>query len=268
VVPQAYLRIFQPLEAFSADERAHWERYIVAGGPLRIPTPVYRQRMAVGRLGLLAPTDENDADVRLSEGAYYICPWRTRIRVLASLLSLRETSVPEMADALVPEADARKAARELARLKRRDPSAVPFILQSAWHIPIRWFLLFKDSERRLIELDDGRFSLKYETTVGKARRRVDWALVAVRKAELEPLLELLEELQRWLASFDRRSILELDYASLSRLFTWDELDDDHSASEALEAIEALEGGELSRSADVYQQVAGRWAEIRAHESLN
>lgn len=268
MVPQAYLRIFQPLEAFSADERAHWERYIVAGGPLRIGAPIYRQRIAVGRLGLLAPTEGNDADIRLIDDTYYVCPWRTRIRVLASLLSLRDSSVPEMADALVPESEARRAARELARMRRRDPAAVAFMKQSAWHIPIRWFLLFKDSERRLIEREDGRFSLKYETNVGKARRRVDWALAVVRKAELEPLLELLVELQQWMASFDRRSIVELDYASLSRLFTWDELDDDHSAAEALEAIEALDAGELARSADVYQQVAGRWAEVRAHESLN
>ena len=268
MVPQAYLRIFQPLEAFTADEHAHWERYIVGGGPLRRDRPVYRQRLAMGRLGLLAPADGNDADIRLVDGEYFVCPWRTRIRVLASLLSLRETSVPEMADALVPENDARRAARELARLKRRDPSAVPFMLQSAWHVPIRWFILVKDDERRLVEREDGRYNLKYETTVGKARRRVDWTLAVVRKSELEPLTDLVADLQRWLASFNRRSIVELDYASLSNLFTWDELDDDHSARDVLEAIEAIDAGELARSADVYQQVAGRWAEIRAHESLN
>ncbi|MEX2458851.1 MAG: hypothetical protein WD770_07690 [Actinomycetota bacterium] len=218
-------------------------------------------------LGLLAPIEAEDADIRLVDGRYYICPWRTRIRVLSSLLSMRESPVGEMADVLVPEADAKRAARELSKLRRRNPSAVPFMMQSAWHVPIRWFVLVKDKERRLVERDD-RFHLSYETTVGKARRRLDWALAVVKRTQLEPLQDMLTEVQLWLANFDRHSILELDYAGLSRLFTWDELDDDHSARDVEEAIEALGASEMSRSADLYQAVAGRWAEVRAHGSMN
>lgn len=268
MVPQAYLRVFQPLEAFSAGERAHWERYIVEGGHLRRVRPVYRQHLAVGMLGLLAPNESEDADIRLVDGEYYVCPWRTRIRILASILQLREMTVPEMADELVPEAEAKRAARELSRLKRRDPHAVPFMLQSPWHVPIRWFQLFTDEERRIVEAHEGGWRLTYETTVGRARRRLDWTLSVVRRTDLEPLLEVLEDLSQWLSVFDRRSILELDYARLSRLFGWNELDDDHSAREIQEAIEALNAGEASRSADLYQAVAGRWAEVRSHESLN
>ena len=29
VVPSAYLRVYQPLDAFERDEQAHWERYLV-----------------------------------------------------------------------------------------------------------------------------------------------------------------------------------------------------------------------------------------------
>ena len=267
MVPAAYLRVYQPLEAFPADERDRWEAYIVAGGPVPRVRPAYRQRVVVDNMGLLAPVEAEDANLRLVDGAYYVCPWRTRIRMLSSLLALRDTAVGEMADVLVPEADAKRAARELSKLRRRDPSAVPFMMQSGWHVPIRWFTLVKDKERRLVERD-GAFHLSYETTVGKARRRLDWALSVVRRTELEPLQDMLTELQVWLANFDRRSILELDYASLNRLFTWDELDDDHSARDVEEAIEALDASELSRSADLYQAVAGRWAEVRAHESMN
>jgi len=268
VVPCAYLRVFQPIEAFSEDERAYWERYIVEGGPLLPERPVYHQQVSVGRLGLLAPSEGNHADIRLIGDAYFVCPWRTRIRVLASLLSLRESAIPEMAEQLVPEADARRAQKELAKLQRRDPSAMPFMLQSAWQVPIRWFLLFKDSERRITERREGGFRLTYTTSIENARRRVKWALSVVRKADVDPLTELVSDLAKWLGSFDRRSIAELDYASLSGLFTWDELDNDHSAREVQEAIEALGAGELPRSADIYESVASRWAEVRAHESLN
>jgi hypothetical protein len=50
--------------------------------------------------------------------------------------------------------------------------------------------------------------------------------------------------------------------------TWDELDDDHSAADLHEALDALEKQEYGRSADVYQGVLGRWAEIRSREIMN
>jgi len=121
VFPCAYLRVFQPLEAFPADERAHWERYILGGGRTPPVRPVYRERSTVpeGRIGLLSSAEGDHADVRMIEGSYYVCPWRTRLRELASLLSLRESTAPEMVDAFVPESEARRATRELA-LQRGD----------------------------------------------------------------------------------------------------------------------------------------------------
>ncbi len=268
MVPCAYLRVYQPLSAFSVDERAHWERYIADGRHLNQGRMVYKQRVQVDGLGLLAPTEVDEADVRVVEGSFYVCPWRMRIRVLASLLSLRENAVPEMADALVPEPEARRAAKELSRLRRRDPTAVPFILQSTWHVPIRWFLLVRDTERKVLELDDGGYKIVYETTVSKARRRVDWALAIVRKTDLEPLIDLLADLSDWLGSFEQSSIVELDYASVSNLMTWDEMDDDRSARDLEDAVDSLGAGEIAKSGDLYQAVAGRWAEVRAHENLN
>jgi hypothetical protein len=267
--PCAYLRVFQPLEAFPAEERGHWERYIVAGGHSRPSRPVYRERPTVpeGRLGLLSPADGDHADVRFEEGTYYVCPWRTKIRLLASLLSLRESTPPDMVEALVSEAEARRAARELARMRRRGSAAVPFILQSPWHAPIRWFVLFIDDERRLVEEEDG-YRLLYRSTAAVGRQRVDEALEVIRNSELAPLVDLIGDLSRWLAAFDATSIVELDYGSVSALFSWDELDNDHSAREIGEALEALGRGDVARSAEIYQTVAGRWAEVRSHESLN
>jgi hypothetical protein len=269
VFPCAHLRVFQPLDAFPPQERAHWERYIVAGGRTAPVRPIYRERTTVpeGSLGLMSSAEGDQADLRLVEGSYFVCPWRTRLRELASLLSLRESTVPEMVDAFVPEAEARRAARELARLRRRNNAGVPFLLQSPWHVPIRWFVLVDGEERHLEEGEDG-YRLTYRTTTPKARRRAEAALGALRRSELAPLSELVADLARWLAAFDARSLLELDYGGVAGLFTWDELDNDHSAGEIQEAIAALTKGDLARSAELYQGVAGRWAEVRSHESLN
>jgi hypothetical protein len=269
VFPCAYLRVYQPLDAFPSGERSHWERYLVSGRGTRPVRPVYRQRPTVpeGRLGLLSPLEGDHAEVLFEDGVTYVCPWRTKLRLLASLLSLRESTAPEMVDALVTEAEARRAARELARLRRRGSTAVPFILQSPWHVPIRWFVLFDEEDRRLEDGDDG-FRLRYRAGVSQARARVERALGIIRRSDLAPMAELIGDLGRWLAAFDPRSILELDYGNVADLFTWDELDNDRSASEIQEAIAALSSGDLARSAELYQGVASRWAEVRSHESLN
>ena len=270
VIPCAYLRVFQPLDAFPGGERVHWERYILAGGAPPPARPVYRERSAgpESRLGLLSIAEGEGADVRLVDGVYLVCPWRTRIRELASLLTLREQTAPEVVEGFVPEAEARRAARELAKLRRRDPSSMPFLLQSPWHVPIRWFVLVDDEDRRIAERDEGGFRLWYPTTVPAARRRAEHALGVLRRGELSFVAELVQDLARWLSAFDPRSILELDYHGLADLFTWDELDDDHSAADLQASIAALEEGDLGRAAERYQAVAGRWAEVRTHESRN
>lgn len=268
--PCAYLRVFQPLEAFLEPERAHWERYIVGGGYARPPRPVYRERItgAEGRIGLLSLAEGEHADIRVVGDSYHVCPWRTRLRELAGLLSLRESAAPEMVDAFVTEGEARRAQRELARLRRRGRAAVPFLLQSPWHVPIRWFLLVEDHERAVVEEAGGGWRLAYRTTVPEARKRAEGAVAALRRSELSPLAELVGDLARWLASFDPRSVLELDYDTVSGLFTWDELDNDRSARDVQEAVGALAAGDLARSAELYQSVAARWAEVRSRESLN
>jgi hypothetical protein len=269
VIPCAYLRVFQPLDAFPDAERAHWERYIVTGGPPKPVRPVYRERAEpTARIGLLSAVGGEHADVRTIDGVYHVCPWRTRIRVLASLLTLREQAAPEVAEAFVPEAEARRAARELAKLRRREPGSVPFLLQSPWHVPIRWFVLFDDEERQLAERPDEGWHLSYWTSVPQARTRADRALSALRRSELAFVGDLVADLGRWLASFDDRSGVELDYDGLTHLLGWDDLDNDHSALQIQRAVDALAEGDLGAAAERYQALAGRWAEVRSHESLN
>jgi hypothetical protein len=267
VVPSAYLRVFQPLSAFPAAERPVWERYLVAGARERVPAFAYR-RPSPARFGVLAPLEEEHADVRMVGAEVYLCPWRTRLRTLAGLLAARESAPPELAEALVSRSATRRAARELARIRRRDPRAVPFLMQSPWHAPIRWFVLFDDDERRLGQRENGSWRLSYLTTVPKALARAERAVPVLERSELGAIGELLTELAQWLLLFDRRSLLELDYDGLCDLLTWDELDDDHSARDIQEALAALARREFPRSADLYQGVLGRWNEVRNREVMN
>lgn len=268
VVPSAWLRIFQPIDAFDAQEQAHWERYLVLRTRAPSLRPRYADRPQTGKLGLMSPAGPEHAEVRVLDGKTYVSPWRLRLRVLAATLSFAETEPVELAGSFVPKGEVRRARRELNRLRRQNPGAVAFGHESPWHVPIRWFVFFEESERRLHEDEYGRSRLRYTTTARKAMRRAERAIPVLRRADLGPISELILDLHQWVAAFDHLSLVELDYGGLCDLLTWDELDDDRSVRDLHEALEALEAGEYVRSADIYQGVLGRWAEVRGREALN
>lgn len=267
MVPSAYLRVFQPLDAFEGEEQLRWERYLVSNRWLPGSPRRYRDH-AKGGLGLIAPAEGDHAEVRVVEGRTYVSPWRMRMRVLAAGLAFRETRPIELSERFLSKKDAKRVARELRRLRRRDPLAVAFCHQSPWHVPIRWFALFADEERWLGEDEHGRLRLRYRTTARKALRRAGQTIPLLRRSDLGPIGDLLMDLHEWIALFDVRSLVELDYGGLCDFLTWDELDDDRSVRDLGLALEALARHEFPRSAEIYQGVLAHWAEIRGHELLN
>ena len=267
MVPSAYLRVFQPLDAFDREEQLRWERYLVSDRWV----PGRRMRYldhAQDGLGLIASADGEHAEVRVVDGRTYVSPWRMRMRVLAAALAFRESRPIELSDRFLSKKDAKRVARELHRLRRRDPSAVVFCHQSPWHVPIRWFALFTDEERRLGDDEHGRLRLRYRTTARRALRRAGQTIPILRQSDLGPIGDLLMDLHEWIALFDPRSLVELDYGGLCDFLTWDELDDDRSVRDLGLALEALTRREFPRSAEIYQGVLTHWAEIRGHELLN
>jgi hypothetical protein len=268
VVPSAYLRVFQPLDGFERQEQVHWERYLVEGSRSTSIRRRYADHETTPGLGVLAPAEGEHAEIRVIDGRTFVSPWRMHLRVLAALLSFSATKPLELSDRFVPKQDAKRAAKELAKLRRRDPGAVAFVHQSPWHVPIRWFVLFDDGERWLGEDELGRTRLRYRTTARRAMRRAERAVPVLRRTDLGPISELILDLHQWLAGFDPGSLLELDYATLCDFMTWDELDDDRSSRDLHEALDALEREEFPRSADIYQGVLTHWAEIRSREIMN
>ena len=266
MVPSAELRVYQPLEAFPPHEQAHWERHIVDGA-VRLGRPRYRQDVTTSGHGVLMPGGQDGAYVKVVDGAYYVCPWRTKLRVLAGMISFRQAATFDDPSTFVTEEQARRARRELRRLRRRDPNQISAIMHSPWHVPVRWFVLVEDHERRLLE-HHGHHRLSYLTTARRALVRAEEVVPPLRRSELGPIADLIVDLHQWISLFDAGSILELDYGALSELMTWDEMDDDHSARELHDAIRALGEQRFPRSAELYQAVLSRAAELRSHESLN
>jgi hypothetical protein len=267
MVPSAYLRVLQPLDGFERQEQLHWERWLVTGRPAA-GLARYADRATGLGVGLLAPAGPETADVRVFEGRTYLAPHRMRLRVLETIAAFREEQPVELWDAFVPKREARRARRQLARLRRRDPLSEPFVQQSAWHVPLRWFVLFRPEERTIADDPAGRLRLRYRTSARRAMRRAENAIPILRRSDLGQLGELLVDLHQWIAGFDPRSIVELDYGELSDLMSWDEMDDDHSAATIQRALDALSKHELNESAEAYQSVLVHWAEFRSRELFN
>jgi hypothetical protein len=267
MVPSAYLRVFQPLDGFERAEQLHWERWLLTR---QLPTGPERfaDRPTRPRVGLLAPAGPEVADVRIFDGRTYVAPHRMRLRVLEAIAAFRDEQPMELWDEIVPKKEARRARRQLGRLRRRDPHARTFVQQSAWHVPLRWFALFRPEERSIADDELGRLRLRYRTPARRAMRRAEIAIPTLRRSDLGQLGELLVDLHQWIASFDPRSIVELDYGELCDLMSWDEMDDDHSAEQIQQALDALAKHEPRESADAYQSVLVRWAEFRSREMFN
>ena len=52
------------------------------------------------------------------------------------------------------------------------------------------------------------------------------------------------------------------------MFTWDELDDDHSVASVRAAVDALAADGPEAASELYRSVAARWAETRSRETFN
>lgn len=267
VIRTAYLRVYQPLSAFSEEERGRW-----------LAQPEHHNQTLWGpsRKWLVASTlPSSEAGVE-SEGAFvrridddiYVCPYRTRLRMLAGLLAFRQSVPEEVAEAFVPEQVAHSAARELAALSDREPDIRSHILHANWHVPLRWFAAFEGSERILIEDREG-LRIRYETSLGTARERLSRALEILEGSGIdEDVSVAVRELYDWIHGFTGEGLVELDYGLVAGMFEDEELVDDASASEVRSCLDALAAGDLVRAGRLFATLSERWSAVRAHEVMN
>ncbi|MBD0423423.1 hypothetical protein H0H10_30405 [Streptomyces sp. TRM S81-3] len=276
IVPYAaYLRVYEPLAAFPEPERGHWARYA-----RRTDLPSYQDELRRSLADLLptppvpVPVHESgDAFVAEVDGVVCVCPWRTRLRGWQALGELSEDFPEPVLDALLPPVVRRQTAQDYERWLERNPDARPWIRTATWQVPINWFVLVSDEEREYDKGGDGAGAaapvLRYRTPMVQARRRVARGLRALKEAVDEgPLIDGLVDVGRWLEEFHPRSLVELDYGGLVHALPAGELEDDHSAADVAEGIEALRHGDGESAGAAYGRLVERWRAVRDRRSAN
>ncbi|MCX4763225.1 hypothetical protein OG562_20060 [Streptomyces sp. NBC_01275] len=273
IVPYAvYLRVYEPLAAFPEPERTHWARYA-----RRADLPTYQDELRRSLTDLAAtppvivPVHESgDAFVAEVDGVLCVCPWRTRLRGWEALAELDDELPRPVLEAALPEVVRLQAGQDHERWLEANPDARPWIRTATWQVPLNWFVLVSDGER---EYQKGTAEvasvLRYRTPMVQARRRVARGLRTLKDAMDEgPLIDGLFDVGRWLEEFHPRSLVELDYGGLVHVLPAGELEDDHSAKDVAEGIEALRIGDGEAAGEAYGRLVDRWRSIRDRRSAN
>ncbi|MFD4632296.1 hypothetical protein ACFVYR_13785 [Streptomyces sp. NPDC058284] len=273
----AYLRVYEPLAAFPEPERGHWARYA-----RRQELPSYQDELRRSLADLLptppvpVPVHESgDAFVVEVDGVLCVCPWRTRLRGWQAMGELTGQLPMPVLDAVLPPVLRRQTAADYERWLARNPDARPWIRTSTWQVPLHWFVLFSDEERSRESREKEQKGegavpvLRYRTPMVQARRRVARGLKVLREALDEgPLIDGLMDVGRWLEEFHPRSLVELDYGGLVHAVAADELDEDHSAADVAEGIEALRDGDGEAAGEAYARLVERWRAVRDLQFAN
>jgi hypothetical protein len=258
----SYLRVYEPLRAFSGPQGAP-VRAALERGPLDAAHAgrVERELCLRPQLGArLLPGDGAgpSQEVLVVDGADgpLVCPLDLRPRAAAAVLSFLEAEPPLLRTAALPVAESVARRRAKAAMVELGDAAA-HVVSATWTVPLPWFALVDPQERQLTR-DPRR--VWWRVPMWRARGRAVWAERIVRDGlGDEGPAEVLAETARWLERFDRQSVVELDYGGIVELLDGDALLDDPSAEQVRVALAALRAGDREAAGEAYAVLRRFWA---------
>lgn len=236
----AYLRVYEPVSALP-------ERWREAAVRSREEVRRDERRATLSAsVGGHVPSDL--AFVREEDGLRFACPVSLQARRAQAFEQYARPLAQIHLDALVPE-----QARPL-----EAPESRIHILTSPWNVPIRWYLLFDDTERDLV-LDGPERELTYSTTIANAKRRLGKAMPVLQASlsDTEALAEAVR-MATWLEDFNAMSRVELDYGGLVDVLDDAELRSDRGAQDTADSVAALRSGDGVSAGQAYLRVVAKW----------
>ena len=259
----ASLRVYEPLEAFSAIEQLRWNEI-----SMDQHTGQQEQNLALRRIiRPESPISRADgAHVIEHEGQRFVAPWSTALRTWAALSAFKESLPSTVTPYFLPE-----GIEEVLTSGADDAEIgfdkAPHILTETWVIPPRWFTLFSPEERLRGQSPDGPFTL-VRTTLLNARKRSQIAYAAVINAFGEgDVADEMKSLVDWLDLFHPESIVELDYGGLASYIALAEgdIEEDTSLEDIQRSLAGLISGDGQEAGIGYSRLVNRWRKVALYE---
>ncbi|MBV1779445.1 hypothetical protein KRR55_10005 [Paeniglutamicibacter sp. ABSL32-1] len=264
--PTSYLRIFEPLRAFSDSD----QRLAVASG--RTNREAMEDASAAAALQRLTrpasdpfPHLHNETFRKLVTTSWdgtvntLYCPDQLATRTILASEQLDGSMRPALLELLVPDAARAANALRVDRQRFTDDLAHMHTRTATWGIPFGWLILVhEDDEVDVIEDGEELLASRIYTPLPQALDRVRYAAatLAIHAPEMD-LLDELASLSEWLQLFDQESVVELDYGRIAAL-VWP----DDSPHDLRLGIESLAESDLTGAAASYRRLSNRWLAVR------
>lgn len=264
--PTSYLRVFEPLRAFSDQDQA------VAVSTGRVGREVLEDSTAAAAIKRLTrplsdpfPHQHRESFRKLVtttwDGSIHTlyCPDQLATRTILASEQLDGSMRPQLLELLVPSAAREANALRVDKDQFTEDLAHLHTRTSTWGIPFGWLILVhEDDEVEIVEDGEELLASRIYTPLHQAldRARYAAATLAIHAPELD-LLDELATLSEWLQLFDKESVIELDYGRIAAL-VWP----DESPHDLRLGIESLAESDITGAAASYRRLSNRWLAIR------
>ncbi|WP_026556679.1 hypothetical protein [Arthrobacter sp. 35W] len=257
------LRIYQPLESYTAAQQRYIEEHLVLG---QDRVSIDAQELA-DSLGRISRDNANPLPTHAVERVRTLqmdpelptlySPNQVVARSYQAAADFQHGPTAHLAQMLMPEevwAPARRRADGSEGMSTPVQTRI-----STWGIPFSWFVLVSERDRtEVVEAAGQVLTVRIQVPLPLAAHRA--ASVLVMLEENAPDLDLYEELDQlhdWLGGYSRDAVVELDYGPVANRVYPDE-----SPVDVRLGLECLAEGDLTGAAAAYRRLASRWIPIR------
>ncbi len=148
-------------------------------------------------------------------------------------------------------------------------------------IPIDWFLLFNEDERKSLYTHWGFNAIHYDTRIETALSRIDLAMQILSGCfedndgdkiktlfgdNLTVLSHSLGDLQTWFSGFDPSGFIVLNYGDICSFIHPSTLKNEKSVEEMWGILHLLNQGKLEEASSAIKVLFQKWEELRAKAS--
>lgn len=157
------------------------------------------------------------------------------------------------------------------------------ILSSEDIIPLDWFMLFTEDERKTLFTHWGLNAIHYDANIGQAIDRIikaesildnysklddKSAFTALHPGNIGHMKKGLSDLRAWLSGFDPKGFIVLNYGDICSLIHPYTLDNERSVTEIWGILRMIEEGKVKEADSSLVILLQKWDEIRAKAQGN